>query len=164
MIIKGKAIKYGDDINTDLIIPGRYLSYDNHNELANHSMEDLDPNFLKKFQKGDIIVAGKNFGCGSSREQAVICLDTIGIGAIVAKSFSRIFFRNAINIGLPIIESAKLPDIIQNEDEIQIDFEKGKFENLTKKIEYSTETFPDFIQEIIKNKGLVQYIKKSLLK
>jgi len=164
MKIKGNAIKYGNDINTDLIIPGRYLSYENHKELANHAMEDLDPYFLNKFHKGDIIVAGKNFGCGSSREQAVICLKNVGVGAIIAKSFSRIFFRNAINIGLPIIECAKLPDIIQNQDEIQIDYENGKIENLSKKKKYSIEPFPDIIREIIKNGGLVQYIKKNLLK
>ena len=105
MIIKGRAIKYGDDINTDVIIPGRYLLLTNPEDLAAHAMEDLDQDFIKKFRKGDIIVGGKNFGCGSSREQAAMCLKYAGVGAIIAKSFARIFYRNAINQGLPIIES-----------------------------------------------------------
>lgn len=163
MIIKGKVIKYGDDVNTDVIIPGRYLVYDNYEKLASHAMEDLDLDFLKKFSKGDIIVAGKNFGCGSSREQAAICLKYIGVGAIIAKSFSRIFFRNAINQGLPIIESKQIVESIKEKDQLSINFNKGVIENTTINVDLRFKPLPNFLREIINDGGLVPSLKKSKL-
>ena len=159
MIIEGKAIKYGDDINTDIIIPGRFLSLDKPEELALHAMEEVDKDFNKKFSKGDIIVAGKNFGCGSSREQAAIALKNIGVGGIVAKSFARIFFRNAINQGIPIIESLKAVENIENNDKILINYEKGLIVNLTKNLQFEVQPYPQFIQEIILKGGLVHYLR-----
>jgi 3-isopropylmalate/(R)-2-methylmalate dehydratase small subunit len=159
MIIEGKAIKYGDDINTDIIIPGRYLSIDKPEDLALHAMEDLDKDFNKKFSKGDIIVAGKNFGCGSSREQAAIALKYIGVGCIVAKSFARIFFRNAINQGIPLIESSTVVEIIENNDKLLINYEKGLIENLTKNLQFKVQPHPQFIQEIVLKGGIVHLLR-----
>ena len=158
MIIKGKAIKYGNDINTDVIIPGRYLNIVKPEDLALHTMENLDSNFFKKFTKGDIIVAGKNFGCGSSREQAVICLKYVGVGAIVAKSFARIFYRNAINQGLPAIQSIEAVDAIEINDELSIDFNRLLIKNITKNLRFSMQPVPKFIQDIINAGGLVPYL------
>jgi len=158
MIIKGKAIKYGDDINTDIIIPGRFLSIDNLEELAIHAMEDLDVDFNKKFSKGDIIVAGKNFGCGSSREQAAMCLKYVGVGCIIAKSFARIFFRNAINQGIPIVESVDAVESIGNNDELFINYEKGIIKDTTKNIQFKIRPYPQFIREIISKGGLVYWL------
>jgi 3-isopropylmalate/(R)-2-methylmalate dehydratase small subunit len=162
MIIKGKAIKYGDDINTDVIIPGRFLNNDKFDELALHAMEDLDMDFKKKFSKGDIIVAGKNFGCGSSREQAAIILRYIGVGCIITKSFARIFFRNAINQGIPIIESSKAVESIDSNDELFIDYEIGLIKNLTKNLHFKIQPYPKFIQEIISKGGLIYWLQEKI--
>ncbi|HEC95285.1 MAG TPA: 3-isopropylmalate dehydratase small subunit [Thermoplasmatales archaeon] len=162
MIIKGKVLKYGDDINTDVIFPGRYLAITDPVEMAQHAMEDLDQDFLSKLSKGDIIVAGKNFGCGSSREQAATCLKYAGVGAIVAKSFARIFYRNAINQGLPIIEALDAVDKIEEGDELEIDTEKGVLKNLTKGTSFMFHPLPPFIQEIIDAGGLIQSLKKRI--
>ncbi len=162
MIVKGKAIKYGDDINTDVIIPGRYLSLTNNKELACHAMEDLDLEFFKKFNRGDIIVVGKNFGCGSSREQAVMCLKYAGVGAIIAKSFARIFYRNAINQGLIIIESFEAADAIESRDEIEIDLTELIIYNKTKNFKFGIQPMPAFMREIFDDGGLVPNLKKKL--
>lgn len=162
MRIQGKAIKYGDDINTDVIIPGRCLIYEDHEALSRHAMEDLDPNFLNKFSKGDVIVVGKNFGCGSSREQAAICLKYLGVGAIIAKSFSRIFFRNAINQGIPIVESVEAVESINENDIIRINLEEGIIENKTKNLNFKIKPIPNFLKEIIKDGGLVLSLQKKL--
>ena len=162
MKITGSALKYGDDINTDLIYPGRYLHIYDPEEMAKYSMADLDPDFWKKFEKGDIIVAGKNFGCGSSREQAAICLKYAGVGAIVAKSFARIFFRNAINQGIPILEADT--DGISWGDRLEIFPEEGRIENLTTgKTIYGT-MLPPFLMELLEDGGLIPHLKKALAK
>ncbi|RLF54233.1 MAG: 3-isopropylmalate dehydratase [Thermoplasmata archaeon] len=159
MRIRGKVIRYGDDINTDVIFPGRYLAITEPEEMAKHAMEDLDKDFLKKVKERSIIVAGKNFGCGSSREQAVICLKYAGIRAIVARSFARIFFRNAINQGIPVVE---LEDTSRIEDgeEIEIDLDEGTVKNLTKGEDYRFKPPPDFIRKIIDSGGLLNYTKE----
>lgn len=160
-IIKGRVWKYGDGVNTDVIYPGKY-TYKNltPEEMASHALEDLDPDFSKQARKGDIIVAGKNFGMGSSREQAVTSLKYIGISAIIAKSFSRIYFRNAINQGIPAIQSKEAVDAIENGEEIEIDFKKGKIKTL--KGEFSFPSFPQKMVEILEAGGLVEYTKKRL--
>jgi len=162
VIIKGKVIKYGDDINTDVIIPGRYLDLINSEELASHALEDLDPNFFTKFTKGDILVVGKNFGCGSSREQAAMCLKYAGVGALIAKSFARIFYRNAINQGLPIIESSEAVDAIISMDELEIDLSAATIKNKTKNLQFEIQPLPIFIQEILNDGGLICSLKKKL--
>jgi len=162
VIIKGRAIKYGDDINTDVIIPGRYMNLINSEELASHALEDLDPNFFTKFTKGDILVAGKNFGCGSSREQAAMCLKYAGVGALIAKSFARIFYRNAINQGLPIIESSEAVDAIISMDELEIDLSAATIRDKTKNLQFEIQPLPIFIQEILNDGGLICSLKKKL--
>jgi 3-isopropylmalate/(R)-2-methylmalate dehydratase small subunit len=162
VIIKGRVIKYGDDINTDVIIPGRYLDLINSEELASHALEDLDPNFFTKFTKGDILVVGKNFGCGSSREQAAMCLKYAGVGAIIAKSFARIFYRNAINQGLPIIESSEAVDAIISMDELEIDLSATTIRDKTKNLQFEIQPLPIFIQEILDDGGLICSLKKKL--
>jgi len=162
MKIRGKVIKYGDDINTDVIFPGRYLAITEPEEMAKHAMEDLDKDFLEKVKERKIIVAGKNFGCGSSREQAAMCLKYAGVEAIIAKSFARIFFRNAINQGLPIIECKEASNDIEDGEEIEIDLDEGVIKNLSNKKEYAFKPLPDFIQEIINAGGLLNHIRKRL--
>lgn len=159
---KGKAWVYGDNVDTDVIIPARYLNSTDAKELAEHCMEDIDDTFAGKVAQGDIMVAGENFGCGSSREHAPIAIKECGVSAVIAKSFARIFFRNAINIGLPIIESNELPDESANGDEIEIDLNKGVVKNLTKNKEYSIAPFPPSIQELISTGGLINYTKQKL--
>ena len=161
MIIEGRAIKYGDNINTDLIIPGRYLILNEPKDLAEHAMEDLDPNFFKKFNFGDILVVGRNFGCGSSREQAAICLKYAGVSAIIAESFARIFFRNAINLGLPIIQSKEVVDCVNNFDILKLDFKNSNIFNKKQNKDFSFNPLPDFIQKIITDGGLISHIKKN---
>ncbi|MCD6473326.1 MAG: 3-isopropylmalate dehydratase small subunit [Thermoplasmata archaeon] len=161
MIIKGRTIKYGDDINTDVIYPGRYLEITEPEEMAKHAMEDLDPDFLNKVRERNIIVAGKNFGCGSSREQAATCLKYAGVDAIIAKSFARIFFRNAINNGLLVIE-CKNADEINDGDEIEIDVENGVIKDLSQGKEYSFKALPPFLMEIIKAGGLIPYVREKI--
>ncbi len=163
MILKGKVWKYGDNIDTDLIIPARYLNTSDPKELAKHCLEDLDINFAKNVKEGDFIVGGKNFGSGSSREHAPVSIKAAGVGAVLAKSFARIFYRNAINIGLPILE-LKEEDIedISTGDELEIDTGKGIVRNLTKQREYKAPPFPEFLQEIIQLGGLLNYVEKKL--
>ena len=155
-------LKYGDDINTDVIFPGRYLALTEPEEIAAHAMEDLDPDFLKKLNKGDILVAGKNFGCGSSREQAAIALKYAGVGAIVAKSFARIFYRNAINQGIPVIECPEGVEAIEDGDEVEIDLDKGVIKDISKNKIFNFKPLPEFIQKILSKGGLLPFLKRSL--
>jgi len=156
--LTGKAWKFGDDVNTDEIIPARYLNVSDAFELAAHCMEDIDPDFMKKISKGDIIVADKNFGCGSSREHAPLAIKTAGISCVIAKSFARIFYRNSINIGLPILECAEAASKISEGDQIEIDLSSGIIINLTKKETYKAQPFPEFMQKIISAGGLMNYV------
>jgi len=158
MILKGKAWKYGDDINTDLIIPARYLNTSDPIELAKHCMEDEDPDFTKKINKGDFIVAGKNFGCGSSREHAPISIKYAGVSAVIAKSFARIFYRNAFNMGLLILECNEA-DEIKTGDEIHVDTEKGEIKNITQNKTYRILPVPPFMEELLAKGGLMEYMK-----
>ena len=149
MKLTGNIIKYGDNIDTDVIIPARYLNTSDHKELASHCMEDLDKTFVSRVQQGDIIAAGQNFGCGSSREHAPIAIKASGISLVIAKSFARIFYRNAINIGLAIVECPKAADAVSEGDRIEADLDSGIIRDLTTGKEYHTEPFPEFIQKII---------------
>jgi 3-isopropylmalate/(R)-2-methylmalate dehydratase small subunit len=158
MKITGKVLKYGDNVDTDVIIPARYLNTSDERELAAHCMEDLDKTFKDRVQKGDIIVAGANFGCGSSREHAPLAIKGSGISCVVAKSFARIFYRNAINTGLAIIE---FDGEIDDGDALEIDFEKGTLKNLTKKTEGAFAPFPEFLQGIINSGGLLKYFSNK---
>ncbi|MDD4956010.1 MAG: 3-isopropylmalate dehydratase small subunit [Candidatus Omnitrophota bacterium] len=158
MVIKGNAHKFGDNINTDDIIAAKYLDSQDEKFLGSKCMENIDPDFVKRVSAGDIIVAGRNFGCGSSREHAPWAIRGCGITAVVAKSFARIFYRNAINIGLPIIE-LKETDDIDGSDVIEIDLSQGVIKNLTKNKVYKTSVFPQFLQEIVKLGGLINWIK-----
>ncbi|MCX5750237.1 MAG: 3-isopropylmalate dehydratase small subunit [Candidatus Saganbacteria bacterium] len=164
--MKGKAWKFKDNVDTDQIIPARYLNSSDPAELAQHVMEDADPAFVKKFAKGDIIVAGENFGCGSSREHAPIAIKAAGISAVIAKSFARIFYRNAINIGLPILEVKNKETIeeIHEGDEIEIDLSNGIIKDLTKQKEHHSHPFPEFMQGIFDAGGLMEHIKNRLKK
>ena len=158
MIIKGKAHKFGDDINTDDIIAAKYLVTTDDIELGKHCMENIAPDFLKKINKGDIVVGGKNFGCGSSREHAPRALKGAGVAAVVAGSFAGIFFRNSINIGLPFLKLEEV-DKIKDGDTLEIDLASGVIKNLSKNESYKTQAFPEFLQEIVKQGGLMNYIK-----
>ncbi len=160
--VKGKAWVYGDDINTDVIFPGRYLNITEAKEMAEHAMEDLDTEFRSNVQQGNIVVGGKNFGCGSSREQAATCLKHAGVGAIVAKSFARIYYRNAINLGIPILVSDEAPDKIDKGDELEVDLENGTIKNMTKDENFEVKPLPEFILGIIKDGGLIPNLKKKL--
>ncbi|MDI1470987.1 MAG: 3-isopropylmalate dehydratase small subunit [Thermodesulfovibrio sp.] len=162
MKIRGKIWKFGDNIDTDAIIPARYLNTSDPKELAKHVMEDADKDFPTKVKPGDIIIAGKNFGCGSSREHAPLAIKSAGIQAVVAKSFARIFFRNAFNIGLPIFEVKDLTDEADEGDEIEIDMDSGQIMNLTKGKKYETKPIPSFMQDLIKAGGLIEWTKKRL--
>ena len=159
-IIQGKVLKYGDGVNTDVIIPGKYLIYTDYKELAKHAMEGIDPDFSKKINERKIIVAGKNFGCGSSREQAPIALKYAGVQCVLADSFARIFYRNAINIGLPILECDSVSGKVDDTNELRIDFRKGLVEDVSKGIRLETHPVPGFLLEIME-KGLVKYIKEK---
>ena len=164
MKVKGKAFKYGDNVDTDLIIPARYLNTSDPEELAGHCMEDIDPTFVKEHNPKDIIVAGKNFGCGSSREHAPIAIKAAGISCVIARTFARIFYRNAINIGLPILECEEASKKIEHGSVIEVDFETNDIFDLTKNQKYSAQPFPEFIQKIIKAEGLINYIRESMVK
>ena len=157
----GNVIKYGDNVDTDVIIPARYLNTSDHAELASHCMEDLDKTFVSRVQNGDIIVAGQNFGCGSSREHAPIAIKTSGVSVVIAKSFARIFYRNAINIGLAILECPEASEKIDNGDTVSIDFDTGIIYNETKGEQYQAQPFPEFIKEIIRANGLLNSIKNK---
>ncbi|MDO8662258.1 MAG: 3-isopropylmalate dehydratase small subunit [Candidatus Omnitrophota bacterium] len=160
MILKGKVHKFGDDINTDDIISAKYLVSTDAKELGSHCMESIAPDFAKKVSPGDMIIAGKNFGCGSSREHAPVAIKGCGVSAVVAKSFAAIFFRNAINIGLPFLESDDA-DKIKDGDLIEIDLGGGIIKNLTRNETYKTQAFPEFLQELVKEGGLMSYIKNK---
>ena len=161
MPIKGRVWKYGDDINTDVIYPGKYTyTIIDPKEMAEHALEDLDPDFVKKVKPGDIIVAGKNFGCGSSREQAATCIKYAGVAAVVAKSFSRLYFRNAINVGLPLVQCPEAVDAIEPGEEITIDFEKGEL--ACKAGTFSFPPMPEFVLGIIRDGGLIPHVKKKI--
>ena len=164
MKFTGKVIKYGDNIDTDVIIPARYLNTSDHKELAAHCMEDIDTTFVSRVQQGDIMVGGWNFGCGSSREHAPIAIKASGISLVIAKSFARIFYRNAINIGLAIVESEQAAEAIQEGNTITADLDNGILHNETTGEDYQVEPFPAFIQTIIENGGLVESIKNGSIK
>ena len=157
----GRVFKYGDNVDTDVIIPARYLNTSDPKELALHCMEDIDLNFSKEVQKGDIIVANKNFGCGSSREHAPIAIKESGVSCVIASTFARIFYRNAINIGLPILECDQAVKSIEAGDKLEVNFDTGVITNLTKNEKYQGEAFPEFMQRIINSNGLIGYIKNS---
>lgn len=154
----GKVHKYGDNVDTDVIIPARHLNTSDHKELASHCMEDIDTEFVKKVKRGDIMVGGENFGCGSSREHAPIAIKASGIDCVIAKTFARIFYRNAINIGLPILECPEASEKIQDGDEVSIDFDNGVITNETKGETYQALPFPDFIKDIMAKGGLIAQI------
>ena len=161
MSLKGRVFKYADNVDTDVIIPARYLNTSNEAELAMHCMEDIDKDFVKNVKKGDIIVGLKNFGCGSSREHAPISIKASGVSCVIASSFARIFYRNSINIGLPILECKEAAEDIKANDELEIDLSTGVIKNLTQNKQYQAESFPQFMQEIIASGGLVNYIKNK---
>ncbi len=162
MKLAGKAWKFTDNVNTDVIIPARYLNTSDPKELAEHCMEDIDPNFTKKTSKGDIIVAGKNFGCGSSREHAPIAIKSTGISAVIAESFARIFYRNSINMGLPIFESREATQKISQGDEIEVNADSGEIKNLTRNETYKAAAMPSFIRKILTIGGLMEYVKQEV--
>ena len=160
-VFKGRVWKYGDNVNTDVIFPGKYTYQKmSPEEMAKHALEDLDPDFIKNVKKGDILVAGKNFGMGSSREQAAVAIKYAGISVIIAKSFSRIYFRNAINAGMPAIKSVGAVDAIKNGDEVSIDMEKGKI--VTENGEFSFPPYPDTVVNILNKGGLINFIKSLI--
>ena len=154
---KGHVFKYGDNVDTDVIIPARYLNSSDPKELALHCMEDIDKDFVKNVKAGDIMVANKNFGCGSSREHAPISIKAAGVSCVIAETFARIFYRNAINIGLPIIECPEAAKAIEVGDEVEIDFDSGKIYDRTKGMEFQGQPFPEFMQKLIAAGGLVKY-------
>jgi len=160
MNTQGFAHKFADNVDTDVIIPARYLNTADHKELASHCMEDIDKDFVKNVKESDIIVAGLNFGCGSSREHAPIAIKAAGVSCVIAKTFARIFYRNAINIGLAILECEEASEKIEAGDEVAIDFDTGIITNITKNETYQAEPFPDFIKDIINKGGLLNSIKK----
>ncbi|SJZ34588.1 3-isopropylmalate dehydratase small subunit [Selenihalanaerobacter shriftii] len=164
MKLKGQTWKYGDDIDTDVIIPARYLNTSDPSELAKYCLEDLDEDFVDKMTEGDVIVAEKNFGCGSSREHAPLAIKASGVSCVIAKSFARIFYRNSINIGLPILESEDAVEGIEEGDQVEVEVESGEIKNLTKDEVYQAEPFPEFMQEIIESGGLIKYVAKKVEK
>ena len=161
MNTQGKVFKYPDNVDTDVIIPARYLNTPDAAELAQHCMEDIDPSFVGRVSAGDVIVAGWNFGCGSSREHAPLVIKTCGTGCVIAKSFARIFYRNAINIGLPILECEQAAEEIAAGDEVRVDFDTGEISDITTGKTYKAQPFPPFIQNIIKAGGLLKSLKEA---
>ncbi len=162
MKLRGKVHKYGDDVNTDVIIPARYLNVYEPAELAQHVMEDLDHDFLKTVKPGDIIVAGTNFGCGSSREHAPLAIKAAGISCVIAKSFARIFYRNALNIGLPILECEEAVDKTRAGDTLEVELSTGEIKNIARGLTFKAKPFPDFMLELIKAGGLIEYTKRKI--
>lgn len=160
--ISGSAIKFGNNIDTDVILPGKYLVLVDPKELAKHALESIDPAFPEKAKKGVILVGGKNFGCGSSREQAPLALKYAGVKCVLAESFARIFFRNAINIGLPVIECQGISNAVETGDELIVDMEKGKIENVSKGKSFQVKMLPQFILEILAEEGLIESLRKRL--
>ncbi|MBR6968271.1 MAG: 3-isopropylmalate dehydratase small subunit [Ruminococcus sp.] len=163
MKYNGNAIKYGDNVDTDVIIPARYLNTSDHKELAGHCMEDLDKTFVSRVKQGDMIVAGLNFGCGSSREHAPIAIKASGVSLVIAKSFARIFYRNAINIGLAIVECPAAAEDISEGDTVEADLDNGIIRDITTGKEYKTAPFPEFVQKIIENGGLMQSVTNGVI-
>lgn len=163
MIFNGFSHKFGDNIDTDVIIPARYLNTFDESELAKHCMEDIDSQFINNVKKGDIIIGGKNFGCGSSREHAPVAIKASGISCVIARSFARIFYRNAINVGLPIFECDTLFDESDDGDEITVNADSGVITNKTTGKTYYSEPFPEFIQQIIKSGGEIEYLRKKVI-
>jgi 3-isopropylmalate/(R)-2-methylmalate dehydratase small subunit len=161
-MLKGKVFKYGANVDTDVIIPARYLNVSEPEELARHCMEDIDPEFLNRVQPGDIIVGTTNFGCGSSREHAPLAIKTSGVSCVIANSFARIFFRNAINIGLPLLESDEAVAGTEAGDELEVDLASGRIKNLTRGTEFTAKPYPEFMSELIATGGLVEHTKKRL--
>lgn len=161
MNANGTAYKYGDNVDTDVIIPARYLAIQDRAELASHAMEDIDADFVKKLKKGDLVVAGKNFGCGSSREHAPLVLKVSGVSCVIAETFARIFYRNAINIGLPIIECKEASEAIKDGDQVEVDFDSGVITDVTTGQTFKGQPFPEFMQKIISAEGLVNYINNK---
>ena len=164
MKIKGSAIKFGNNVDTDVILPGKYLILVDPNELAKHALESLDPTFPEKAKKGIILVGGKNFGCGSSREQAPLALKYAGVKCVLAESFARIFFRNSINIGLPVIECKGISNAVETGDELAVDFEAGKIENISKGKKFQVDKLPPFIIEILVDGGLIENLRRRINK
>ncbi|HIT87702.1 MAG TPA: 3-isopropylmalate dehydratase small subunit [Candidatus Coprocola pullicola] len=162
MEAKGRVFKYGDNVDTDVIIPARYLNVSSGEELAKYCMIDIDPDFVKKMHKGDIIVATKNFGCGSSREHAPLAIKCAGVSCVIASTFARIFYRNAINIGMPILECEEAANDIEDGNEVEVNFDTGVITNITKNKTYQAQAFPEFIKKIMAADGLVEYTKKKL--
>ncbi len=163
-ILKGRVHRYGDNVNTDEIIPARYLNTTDVAELASHCMEDIDLDFVKNVKAGDIIVGGENFGCGSSREHAPMAIKGAGISAVIAKSFARIFFRNAINIGLPVLVAPEAAEEAQRGDELAVDLTTGAIKNVTRGKQYQAAPFPPFLQELIAAGGLIPHVQQRLKK
>jgi 3-isopropylmalate/(R)-2-methylmalate dehydratase small subunit len=164
MKVSGTAIKFGDNVDTDVILPGKYLVLIDPKELAKHALEGLDPAFPEKAKNGVIVVGGKNFGCGSSREQAPLALKYAGVQCVIAESFARIFFRNAINIGLPVIECKGISAAVENGDELAVDFEAGEIRNLSKGQSFRVATLPPFILETLQDGGLIENLRRRLNK
>ena len=161
MKVQGKTYKYGDNVDTDVIIPARYLNTPDAKELAAHCMEDIDSSFAKSVRPGEIIVAGKNFGCGSSREHAPLAIKTCGVSCVIAATFARIFYRNALNIGLPILECPEASAAVEAGHEVSVDFDTGKIVDITTGVSFSAEPFPPFMQDLIAAGGLAAYMKSS---
>lgn len=161
-VLKGKVHKYGDNVDTDVIIPARYLTTTSPEELAKHCLEDLDPEFVNKVKAGDILVGGDNFGCGSSREHAPLSIKAVGVSCVVAKSFARIFFRNAINIGLPVLECPEMVQASETGDDLEIDLAKGLVCNLTKQVEARVQPLPQFLRNLVSQGGLISFVRSKL--
>ena len=161
MKTEGRSFRYGDNVDTDVIIPARYLNTPDAKELAQHCMEDIDPTYVQRVRPGDVMVAGWNFGCGSSREHAPLVIKTCGTGCVIAKSFARIFYRNAINIGLPILECEAAAEEIREGDRVSVDFDTGVISDLTTGKTYQAQSFPPFIQSIIEKGGLLNFLKEE---
>jgi len=164
MILQGKIWKFGSDVDTDVIIPARYLNITDPTELGTHCMEGIAPDFHKKIKPGDVIVAGKNFGCGSSREHAPLAIKALGISCVIAKTFARIFYRNAFNIGLPILECADVSDRIEEGQEVQVNLDSGQIQDLLKRQNFQAKAIPLFMQELVRDGGLMNHIAKRLNK
>jgi 3-isopropylmalate/(R)-2-methylmalate dehydratase small subunit len=164
MKVKGPAIKFGNNVDTDVILPGKYLILVDPHELAKHALESLDPTFTEKAKNGVVLVGGKNFGCGSSREQAPLALKYAGVKCVLADSFARIFFRNAINIGLPVIECKGISAAVETGDELAVDFESGKIENVSKGKRFQVDKLPPFIIEILVDGGLIENLRRRINK
>jgi 3-isopropylmalate dehydratase small subunit len=162
MVFRGRAWKFGNDIDTDVIIPVQFTTGTDPNVFGKHCMEGIDPNFSEKVRRGDLIVAGTNFGCGSSREPAPLAIQAAGISCIIARSFARIFYRNAFNVGLPLLESATAPDDVDEADEIEVNIDSGHVRNLTQEKSFEANPIPAFMQELIRNGGLMKHIARKL--